>query len=170
MPPVTVHLLRDGKPFRTITIEGGSLEGSFDGVPKASADGRGYTYTVSSNTVPGFTLVGITGSAEAGFVITNRAGEHDGMLNVRFIDWNGVEIDAQQVPFGGSAKPPKDPVREGYVFAGWAGSYQNITRNAYVYAQYDRMAPNGEFGGDYIFDAMLPLAGGAVSNFGDCVE
>ena len=162
LPAVTIILQRDGRPYRTVQLSGGNWTGSFDGVPRTAPDGRAYVYTVSENAVPGFTVTGVTGSAEAGFTITSTARD----LTVSFVDWNGRLIKQETVPYGGSAAPPDDPTRDRHEFLTWTGRYENVTRNEYVYAKYRRTG-DGTF---TILDAAVPLAGGAVSNFGDCVE
>jgi len=88
-------------------------------------------------------------------------------LSVIFVDWNGTVLKHERVPYGGSATPPADPERARHTFIGWAGIYTNVTRNTYVFAQYDR-APRGD--GTWMVDDAVPLAGGAVSNFGDTVD
>lgn len=55
---------------------------------------------------------------------------------VRFLDWDNIVIDTQTITSGGSATPPPDPVRDGYRFTGWSGSYTNITADTDITAQY----------------------------------
>ena len=55
---------------------------------------------------------------------------------VRFLDWDNIVIDTQTIISGGSATPPSDPVRDGYRFTGWSGSYTNITADTDITAQY----------------------------------
>ena len=55
---------------------------------------------------------------------------------VRFLDWDNSVISTQTVTSGGSATPPPDPVRDGYRFTGWSGSYTNITADTDITAQY----------------------------------
>ena len=58
---------------------------------------------------------------------------------VYFYDWDGTLIEKQTVPLGGSATVPKEnPVREGYTFTGWDGSYTEITGDRKVYAVYTK--------------------------------
>jgi len=40
-------------------------------------------------------------------------------FNVKFNSAGGSAVDEQRVGYGGYAKRAKDPVREGYTFAGW---------------------------------------------------
>ncbi|MCL1896600.1 MAG: InlB B-repeat-containing protein [Clostridiales bacterium] len=58
------------------------------------------------------------------------------MYTVRFIDWDGRLIKTQQVPEGGNATPPPDPVRQGYLFNGWDRDYTNVKANIMVTALY----------------------------------
>ena len=55
---------------------------------------------------------------------------------VRFLDWDNSVISTQTVTRGGSATAPPDPVRDGYRFTGWSGSYTNITADTDITAQY----------------------------------
>ena len=55
---------------------------------------------------------------------------------VRFLDWDNSVISTQTVTRGGSVTPPPDPVRDGYRFTGWSGSYTNITADTDITAQY----------------------------------
>ncbi|MCL2359261.1 InlB B-repeat-containing protein, partial [Candidatus Bathycorpusculum sp.] len=58
------------------------------------------------------------------------------LLTVQFVDWNGLLIKSQTVPYGGDAIAPNDPTREGYTFTGWDLNYNNVTSNLTVTAQY----------------------------------
>lgn len=55
---------------------------------------------------------------------------------MRFEDWDGKELKTQKVEEGHDATPPDDPVREGYTFIGWSGSYKNVQKNLTLKAQY----------------------------------
>ena len=56
---------------------------------------------------------------------------------VTFNDWDGTTLKTQQVSGGGSATPPADPVRAGYTFTGWSGSYTNVQDDITLIAQYE---------------------------------
>ena len=43
---------------------------------------------------------------------------------------------AEEVEDGESATPPDEPSREGYIFTGWDKSYENITSDLVIKAQY----------------------------------
>lgn len=47
---------------------------------------------------------------------------------------SGIIKKYDNVPYGASVDPPPDPVRPGYNFSGWLGSYNNITVNRTIYA------------------------------------
>ena len=55
---------------------------------------------------------------------------------VTFKDWDGSVLKTQTVASGGSATPPSNPTRDGYVFTGWSGNYTNVTENRVITAQY----------------------------------
>ena len=55
---------------------------------------------------------------------------------VRFLDWNNDVLDTQTINHGSNAIPPNDPIRDGYRFTGWSGTYTNITANTDIIAQY----------------------------------
>jgi hypothetical protein len=57
--------------------------------------------------------------------------------NVRFLDWDGSLIKAQEVPYLGDAKAPANPVRPGYIFSGWDQAFSSITKNIEVKALYE---------------------------------
>ena len=56
---------------------------------------------------------------------------------VRFEDYDGTLLGTDQVLYGQDAAPPEDPTREGYDFTGWSPSYEGVTGNLTVTAQYD---------------------------------
>ncbi len=60
-------------------------------------------------------------------------------VTVRFLDWDDTELKVVRVVAGESAEPPRDPVREGYVFIGWRNSFENVTEDVDVYAQYEKI-------------------------------
>lgn len=56
---------------------------------------------------------------------------------VTFVDWDGREIDVQNIEYGSSATAPAEaPSREGYTFNGWKGSYYNVTSDRTITATY----------------------------------
>lgn len=59
-------------------------------------------------------------------------------FTVTFTDYDGTPLSVQTVLSGEDAVPPADPVREGYVFIGWDGSYTKVTANQTVAAQYQK--------------------------------
>ena len=57
---------------------------------------------------------------------------------VRFIDYDDKVLSEQQVEEGGTPITPVSPTRTGYKFVGWRPSYEKITKDTDVYAQYEK--------------------------------
>ena len=55
---------------------------------------------------------------------------------VSFMDWNGKILKEERLEAGQSATPPSDPEREGYLFMGWTGNYENIQSNVIIRPEY----------------------------------
>ena len=55
---------------------------------------------------------------------------------VTFKDWDGATLKTQTVEEGASATAPSNPAREGYNFTGWDKTFNNITANTTITAQY----------------------------------
>ncbi|MBE5878436.1 MAG: hypothetical protein E7288_00455 [Lachnospiraceae bacterium] len=63
---------------------------------------------------------------------------------VRFIDYDDKVLSEQYVKEGGTPVTPVSPEREGYKFTGWRPSYENITKDTDVYAQYEKIVDEDE--------------------------
>ena len=57
---------------------------------------------------------------------------------VTFKDWDGTTLKTQTVEEGASATAPNNPSRDGYTFIGWDNSFNNITSDLIVTAQYTK--------------------------------
>ncbi|MBE5992659.1 MAG: hypothetical protein E7247_09740, partial [Paenibacillaceae bacterium] len=55
---------------------------------------------------------------------------------VTFQDWDGRLISSQNIAYGKSATAPANPMRVGYNFNGWDKTYDSITKNTVITAQY----------------------------------
>lgn len=57
------------------------------------------------------------------------------VCTVMFVNgYDGTVLKTESVQSGGSATPPSDPSRTGYAFAGWSGTYANVTSDQTVTA------------------------------------
>ena len=57
-------------------------------------------------------------------------------FTVTFKDYDGSIIDTQQVAYYTSAFEPEEPTRNGYTFTGWDKSFDNVTEDLVITAQY----------------------------------
>lgn len=55
---------------------------------------------------------------------------------VTFKDYNGTVLKTETVNYGSNATPPSNPVREGHEFTGWDKTFDNVTSDLTVTAQY----------------------------------
>ncbi|MBS5395018.1 MAG: InlB B-repeat-containing protein [Clostridium sp.] len=55
---------------------------------------------------------------------------------VIFKDWNGTELKTEQVVYNTAATAPVAPTRDGYRFTGWDKTFDTITGNTEITAQY----------------------------------
>lgn len=58
---------------------------------------------------------------------------------VTFKDWDGSVLKTQTVQSGSSATAPDNPTRGGYSFTGWDKTFNNITSDLIVTAQYNAL-------------------------------
>lgn len=58
---------------------------------------------------------------------------------VIFKDYNGIILDVQTILEGEDAIAPKEPTRQGYEFIGWDKSYENISSNLEIIAEYKEL-------------------------------
>lgn len=55
---------------------------------------------------------------------------------VTFLDWDGTEIDSQEVEEGQAAVEPAHPTRDGYTFSGWDKNFSHVYSDMEITAQY----------------------------------
>ncbi len=63
-------------------------------------------------------------------------------FTVTFVDSDGNVISEQTVDYGDSAVPPaadEIPDKDGYRFSGWSGSYDNVTSDLVLTAEYEKI-------------------------------
>ena len=96
---------------------------------------------------------------------------------VTFVDYDGSVIDSQIVIEGNDAVAPKDPVRESdawltYTFTGWSDTFENITADKVVFAQYSQESTVPGVYGNFEVEVSggsnfnLSVAGGASRPMG----
>ena len=61
------------------------------------------------------------------------------VYTVTFKDWDGTTLKTQTVEEGSGATAPNNPTRDGYDFTGWDKSFNNITSDLTVTAQYTQI-------------------------------
>lgn len=128
-----------------------------------------------SPTREGYTFVGWDKDfSNITFDLTVNALYEINSYTVKFVDFDGTEIDTQTVLYGAFATAPESPTREGYKFAGWDKDFSNVTTDLIVTAQYAEEDVNllGDFNGwstdqgkmtlssDNIFTMTLELEAG----------
>ena len=101
---------------------------TFPTIPGVAAD-TGYTFSGWS---PNLTVQPQTVTGSAVYVAQITQDQY----TVTFVDYDGALLGADVVTYGGSATAPSDPTREGYTFTGWSPSYDNVTGDLTVTAQY----------------------------------
>ena len=81
---------------------------------------------------------------------------------VTFKDHNGTVLKTQTVDTGGNATAPSNPSRTGYTFAGWSGTYTNVTSDrtitaTYTINSYTLTVNNGTGGGTKQYNASCTV-------------
>ena len=56
---------------------------------------------------------------------------------VRFLDYDGTELQTDSVEYQSAATAPSCPYRQGYTFIGWDKDFTSITSDLDIYAQYE---------------------------------
>ena len=121
------------KGSATITVNGSSVT-------------SGQTFTVNLGTANTTTSVVTTAKGNnknasgtvsfTNLVYTVTYEELKATYTVTFVDWDGTVLKTQTVEEGSSATAPSNPTRDEYIFIGWDKSYNNITSNLTITAQY----------------------------------
>ena len=117
----------DGTVLATRTVEYGS-----SATPPADPSREGdsqYAYTFSGWSG---SYTNITGNTVVKATYTPTTNKY----TVTFKDYDGTVLATKTVAHGANAVPPTTPERPGYTFAGWDGSYTNITADTTLVATY----------------------------------
>ena len=59
------------------------------------------------------------------------------IFTVKFVDWDGAELETQSITQGSAAIAPHNPNRTGYTFIGWNKAFSNVQSDMIVEAVYD---------------------------------
>lgn len=110
----------DGRVLKTQTVTYGA-----SATAPNNPSRTGYTFTGWSSTYTYITGDLVVTAQYAAITYT-----------VTFVDWNGTVLKSETVNYGTAATAPTDPTREGYTFTGWSRTFNNVTSNITVTAQY----------------------------------
>ncbi len=105
------------------------LDGEAATAPNDPSRGSGYTFTGWDSTY---------GRILADTVIT---AQYEADKTVVFVDWDGTTLKTEVVAYGQSATAPNDPTRANYTFSGWSQSFDSITADCTITAQYNITDP-----------------------------
>ena len=103
----------------------------------------------------GYTFIGWDASLDSiSDNITVTAQYEINSYTVRFVDEDGGELSVQNVNWNASAIAPAHPNREGYAFTGWDASFDKVTSDLTVRAQYRPVAALDKNAGTQEIDSM----------------
>ena len=103
----------------------------------------------------GYTFIGWDASLDSiSDNITVTAQYEINSYTVRFVDENGGELSVQNVNWNASAIAPAHPNREGYAFTGWDASFDKVTSDLTVRAQYRPVSALDKNAGTQEIDSM----------------
>ncbi len=103
----------------------------------------------------GYTFIGWDASLDSiSDNITVTARYEINSYTVRFVDEDGGELSVQNVNWNASAIAPAHPNREGYAFTGWDASFDKVTSDLTVRAQYRPVAALDKNAGTQEIDSM----------------
>lgn len=126
---VTVNFIdHDDSVIKSERVEIGK-----DAEPPVNPEREGYRFT---GWRPAFTNIQEDTDVYAQY---EKMDSEEFKFNVTFLDHDDKELKVDRVAVGGTAQPPNNPTREGYVFTGWRPEYTNVTADMTVYAQYEKI-------------------------------
>jgi len=100
--------------------------------------------------------------------------EAEHLLRIHFIDGLALgTVKLVYVPYGGSTTAPEIPVHYGYNIVSWDGGiWENVYSDQTIFSTYERRPAwyTDVYEDLTILDAEIPLAGGYISNVGDCFD
>ncbi len=102
---------------------------TYDGATPTQPATAQFTYTFAGWTP---TVSAVTGDV----IYTAQFTQTTNTYPVTFVNFNGVTLGTDTVPYGGAATAPGVPGRTGYTFTGWDVPFNNITGPLTVTAQF----------------------------------
>ena len=175
----TIKLAEGVAPGESVTVEYAYTVTGEDVLPPYAEDGE----TVLKHFVYNYATVEGTGVDENKTLCTAESemvtAEAEHLVLIRFIDsQTGTVLKGEYIPYGGSLTPPRErevPDYPGYYFDGWwGGVWENAYTDQNIFTNYVRREgwypPRENDNGTGIIDAEIPLAGGYISNVGDCFD
>ena len=123
--------------------EGLYLEGDLVNIT-ADAPADGYYFAGWKNSAGVIVSTNATATVEVGTAneVYTAVYEKIESFTVSFVDYDGTVLKTETVEKGKSATAPAAPERDGYEFIGWDKSFDNVTANITVTAQYEKNIVN----------------------------
>lgn len=123
---------------------------------------KGHTVVYDEAVAPTGNLPGLTAGSHCSVCNKVLTAQKE-TYSVTFKDHNGAILKTEIVEKNQKATPPSVPDRTGYVFAGWNGSYSNITANTVLIATYNAISTETYTVTFYDFDGTTVLKSQTVN-------
>ncbi len=140
-PPIHHESVKEPVYHKVIFFDwDGTILGTFDKVE----DGTDASELVEAPTREGYKFVGWMPPVDCVTEDATPTAQYEIIdpdtlkVTVKFIDWDDNVLKEVRLAIGESAEPPRDPVRDGYIFIGWRGNFEKVQEDEEVFAQYEK--------------------------------